>query len=106
MHLHGPIGLVLAPNGDLITANSDAVNADPNQPSELVEFTPTGQFVGQFSIDPNNAGAFGIALSSVGGRLRLAAVDDNVGPDNSGSPYSTPTISVWTFQTGISFPIA
>ena len=45
-HLHGPLGLVLAPNGDLITANGDAVNTDPNQPSELVEFTPGGQFVG------------------------------------------------------------
>jgi hypothetical protein len=44
-HLHGPTGLVLAPNGDLITANGDAVNTDPNQPSELVEFTPSGRFV-------------------------------------------------------------
>ena len=96
----------MAPNGDLITANSDAVNADPNQPSELVEFTTTGQFVGQFSIDPNNGGAFGLALSSVGGKLRIAAVDDNAGPGNAGSPYSTPTLSVWTFQTGIAFPIA
>ena len=39
-HLRGPLGLVLAPNGDLITANGDAVNPDPNQTSELVEFTP------------------------------------------------------------------
>jgi hypothetical protein len=105
-HLHGPIGLVLAPNGDLITANSDAVNADPNQPSELVEFTPTGQFVGQFSVDPNTGGAFGLALSNVGGKLRLAAVDDNVGQGNAGSPYSNPTVSVWTFQTGIAFPVS
>ena len=29
-HLRGPLGLVLAPNGDLITANGDAVNPDPN----------------------------------------------------------------------------
>jgi len=54
---------VLAPNGDLITANGDAVNPDPTQNSELVEFTPTGQFVAEFSIEPNNSGsAFGIAL--------------------------------------------
>jgi Domain of unknown function (DUF4214) len=105
VHLHGPIGLVLAPNGDLIAANSDAVNADPNQPSELVEFTTTGQFVGQFSVDPNNAGAFGLALSSINGQLRVAAVDDNVGPGNAGSPYSEPTVSVWTFETGIDFPV-
>ena len=44
MHLHGPLALVLAPNGHLLTANGDAVNPDPNQPSEIVEFTRTGQF--------------------------------------------------------------
>jgi hypothetical protein len=103
-HLHGPIGLVLAPNGDLIAANSDAVNTDPNQPSELVEFTTTGQFVGQFSVDPNNAGAFGLAVNSSAGQFQLAAVDDNAGPGNAGSPYSTVTLSVWTFQTGTAFP--
>jgi uncharacterized protein (TIGR03118 family) len=88
-HLRGPLGLALAPNGDLITANGDAVNPDPNQTSELVEFTPGGQFVGQFSIDPAAGGAFGLAATDVGGILRLAAVDDN-----------TNSLDVWTFQTG------
>jgi hypothetical protein len=37
--LRGPLALALAPNGDLITANGDAVNGDPTQPSEIVEFT-------------------------------------------------------------------
>jgi uncharacterized protein (TIGR03118 family) len=87
-HLHGPLALVLAPNGDLITANGDAVNSDPNQPSELVEFTPQGKFVGQFSIDPNPGGAFGIALANVDGELRFAAVNDN-----------TNSLDVWTFAT-------
>jgi DNA-binding beta-propeller fold protein YncE len=87
-HLHGPLGLVLAPNGDLITANGDAVNPDDNQPSELVEFTPGGQFVGQFSLDPNPGGAFGLAVTNTGGVLRLAAVDDN-----------TNSLDVWTFAT-------
>jgi len=41
-HLRGPIGLALAPNGDLLTTNDDAVNVDANQPSELIEFTPEG----------------------------------------------------------------
>jgi uncharacterized protein (TIGR03118 family) len=77
VHLHGPVGLVLAPNGDLIAANSDAVNADPTQPSELVEFTKQGKFVGQFSIDPKTGGAFGMSLASVDGSLRIAAVNDN-----------------------------
>jgi len=76
-HLHGPIGLVQLPNGDLVTANSDAVNTDPNQPSELVEFTTAGQFVGQFSMDPANGGAFGIATGAIGGISKFIAVDDN-----------------------------
>ena len=50
-HLRGPLALVLAPNGDLVAANGDAVNPDPTQPSEIVEFTKTGKFVGQFNVD-------------------------------------------------------
>ena len=87
-HLRGPLGLVLAPNGDLITANGDAVNADPTQPSELVEFTPRGKFVGQFSIDTSEGSAFGLAVSNVGGVLRLAAVED-----------LTNSLDVWTFNS-------
>jgi hypothetical protein len=45
----------------LIAANGDAINGNPNESSELVEFTPTGHFVGQVSIDPSQGGAFGIA---------------------------------------------
>jgi DNA-binding beta-propeller fold protein YncE len=88
-HLHGPLGLVLAPNGDLIVANGDAIMADANQPNELVEFTRKGQFVGQFQLDPgpNSGAAFGIALSTQDGQLRFAAVDDN-----------TNTLHVWTFE--------
>jgi uncharacterized protein (TIGR03118 family) len=93
-HLHGPLALALLPNGNLITANGDAVNADPNQPSELVEFTPSGQFVGQFMIDPNPGGAFGLAVSSAGGVLRFAAVNDNSLP---------PSLNVWTFDLGQNF---
>jgi uncharacterized protein (TIGR03118 family) len=85
-HLRGPLGLVLAPNGDLITANGDAVNGDSTQPSELVEFTKQGQFVGQMSVDPAQGSAFGIAATNAGGLLRLAAVDD-----------ATNTVNIWTF---------
>jgi uncharacterized protein (TIGR03118 family) len=87
-HLRGPLGLVLAPNGDLITANGDAVNPDPTQTSELVEFTPHGQFVSQFSIDPNAGAAFGLAVTNTGGFTRLAAVEDG-----------TNSLDVWTFQS-------
>jgi hypothetical protein len=88
-HLRGPLGLVLAPNGNLITANGDAVNGDPTQPSELVEFTPKGSFVGQFSIDPNQGAAFGLAVSDVNGLVRFAAVEDG-----------TNSLDIWTFNTG------
>lgn len=78
VHLHGPLGLVLAPNGDLISAQGDAVNGDPAQPSEYVEFTPHGKFVAQVSIDPAQGGAFGLALRSHGDGFVFAAVDDNI----------------------------
>jgi hypothetical protein len=78
-HLHGPLGLALGPNGDLFTANGDAINSDPNQPSEIVEFTTQGQFVAQLSIDPAQGGAFGLAFSHPREDLvHFAAVDDNV----------------------------
>jgi DNA-binding beta-propeller fold protein YncE len=76
--LHGPVNLVLAPNGHLIVANSDGSNIDPNQPSELVEFTTGGQFIGEYSIDQGSGAAFGITVTSVGpATVRLAAVDDS-----------------------------
>ena len=77
-HLHGPLDLAMTPTGHLIVANSDGSNVDPNQPSELVEFTLQGQFVAQYSVDKNNGGAFGLALATLSGpTVRLAAVDDN-----------------------------
>ena len=69
-HLHGPTGLLLAPDGDLIVANSDGSNAVPNQPSEIVEYTTTGEFVARRSIDPNNGGAFG---KSPSGRIPVGS---------------------------------
>lgn len=38
--LRGPLMLATALNGHLLVANSDGYNVDPNQPSEIVEFTP------------------------------------------------------------------
>jgi hypothetical protein len=76
-HLRGPLDLVLAPNGDLLTTNGDAVNGDPTQPSELIEFTPTGHFVGQLSLDPAQGAAFGLALNVTGKTITLATVNDD-----------------------------
>jgi DNA-binding beta-propeller fold protein YncE len=79
VHLHGPLGLALAPNGHLITANGDAVNPGPNGTQNLlVEFTPAGQFVAQFQVDPGAAGgAFGLAIGFGLEGFRFAAVDDD-----------------------------
>jgi len=75
--LHGPLGLVLAPNGDLIAANGDAVFAGGTQ-NDLVEFNQKGQLVGSFQLDPRAPGAaFGVALAYVNGKLEFAAVNDN-----------------------------
>jgi DNA-binding beta-propeller fold protein YncE len=76
-HLHGPLGLMMAPNGDFVTANADpAAHVDPAQTSELVEFTPGGQFVRQYSIDPNNGSAFAILNVRRAHANSFAYVDD------------------------------
>jgi len=77
VHLHGPLGMIQAPNGHLVVSNNDAVNPDPNQPSELVEFTKQGHFVKQISVDPAQGGSFGLAVAASGDTVNLAAVDDN-----------------------------
>lgn len=78
-HLHEPLAMVMAPNNHLIVSNNDAINPDPNQPSEIVEFTTGGQFIKQISVDPNPGGSFGMALMTSGNVARFAAVDDNAG---------------------------
>ncbi|MGF6301145.1 sugar lactone lactonase YvrE [Paraburkholderia sp. WC7.3d] len=84
-HLRGPIAMALGPNGHLFVANGDAVNSDPKQPSEIVEFTPQGRFVAQLSIDPAPDGAFGLAFTPPHQEfVRFAAVNDN-----------TNTVTVW-----------
>ena len=75
-HLHGPLGLALAPDGNFITSNGDVINSDPYQPSELVEFTVKGKFVGQFSLNPAQGGAFGVADLAAVRQHRFAAVND------------------------------
>ncbi len=61
-HLHGALGLAAAPNGDLLVSNNDAINGDPSQPSEIVEFTITGLFVKEISMDPAQGGSFGLSV--------------------------------------------
>jgi uncharacterized protein (TIGR03118 family) len=96
-HLHGPLGLLLAPNGDLIVSNGDALNPNALDTNAIDEFTTTGQFVGSFQIDGGKPGAAsGIALQTIGSQVRFAAVDDHNNPNDS-SP-NTDTVNVFTFD--------
>jgi len=71
------LGLALAPNGDLISTQGDAIGPRKNRPSEVVEFSLTGKFVTQFSVDPALGSAFGIALRTLDDGFVLSTVDDN-----------------------------
>ncbi|CAN0628093.1 conserved protein of unknown function [Burkholderia multivorans] len=88
VHLHGPLALALAPNGHLVTANGDAVNPDPKQPSEIVEFTVDGRFIAQMQVDSVPGAAFGLAFGhGSSGQSEFATVDDN-----------TNSATVWTLR--------
>ena len=76
-HLRGPLALRFAPNGNLLTANGDAVNADVLHPSEIVEFTPWGEFIREYNVDSSQGGAFGIdTVSDSHGGFNFAVIDD------------------------------
>jgi hypothetical protein len=87
VHLHGALGLAMAPNGHLLVTNNDGINPDANQPSEIVEFTKDGRFVKQISVDPAQGGSFGLAVRTTEDKAILAAVDDN-----------TATLTIWTLN--------
>jgi hypothetical protein len=86
-NLHGPLGLVLGANGNLIVANGDGVNAGGTQ-NALVEFTEQGSLVATYQVDSGAPGAaFGIASDSSQGTIRFAAVDDDLN-----------TLTIWTLR--------
>lgn len=74
-HLRGPLALRFAPNGNLLTANGDAVNSDLLHPSEIVEFTAGGQFVREYDVDASQGGAFGLDTLREG-PFNYAVIDD------------------------------
>jgi DNA-binding beta-propeller fold protein YncE len=75
--LRGPLALRFAPNGDLLTANGDAVHGDPLHPSEIVELTTAGDFVSEYNVDPSQGGAFGIDVCmSTACPFNYAVIDD------------------------------
>jgi DNA-binding beta-propeller fold protein YncE len=76
-HLRGPLALRFAPNGHLLAANGDAVNADVLHPSEIVEFTRWGEFIREYDVDASQGGAFGLdTRSGEDGELNYAVIDD------------------------------
>lgn len=85
VHLHGPLAMTWAPNGHLLVSNNDAINSDPTQPSEIVEFTRQGKFVKQLSVDPAQGGSFGLNVQTLHNVATFAAVDDN-----------TSSLLIWT----------
>jgi DNA-binding beta-propeller fold protein YncE len=74
-HLRGPLALRFAPNGNLLAANGDAVNADALHPSEIVEFTKGGEFVREYNVDSSPGGAFGLDTVREG-PFNYAVIDD------------------------------
>jgi len=87
-HLHGPLGLTLAPNGNLITANGDAVNPG-GTPNDLVEFTEQGILVSTHQLDGGASGAaFGITSTTFSSAIRFAAVDDDLN-----------SVTIWTLRS-------
>jgi hypothetical protein len=75
--LRGPVGMKFSPDFDLLVANSDALNADAAQPSEILEFTENGQFVTQFNVDAQEGGAFGLQQAPTdAGTFSLIVGDD------------------------------
>ncbi len=87
-HLHGALAMAEAPNGHLLVTNNDVINSDPNQPSEIVEFTKRGEFVKEIPVDPNQGGSFGLAVHKASNDTAiLAAVNDN-----------TASITIWTLN--------
>jgi DNA-binding beta-propeller fold protein YncE len=75
-HLRGPLALRFAPNGNLLTANGDAVNDDVLHPSEIVEFTRWGQFIREYNVDASEGGAFGLDTRTDDYGYNYAAIDD------------------------------
>lgn len=77
-HLRGPLGLIIATNGDLITANGDptTVTNSTAGPSEIVEFTKGGHFVRTFSIDSAAGSAFALNELFESGTIQFSYVDD------------------------------
>ena len=71
-HLNAPLGLVIAPNGDLLTANGGDNN--------LVELTQHGRFVTARNVDtadPPGGALFGLATTAIPHQVYFVNDDSN-----------------------------
>jgi hypothetical protein len=76
-HLHGPLRLGFGPNGHLLATNGGGVLVDPNDASDVVEFTDRGQFVSQQAVDSKSGGGPSLHFTrDATGVLRLAWIND------------------------------
>jgi sugar lactone lactonase YvrE len=76
MPLNAPLGMTLAPNGDILTANGDDGN--------IVETTPGGNSVATVAADPNAGDLFGLTLTP--DQSRVYYVDDGTNTLNLLAP--------------------
>jgi hypothetical protein len=70
-----PFGGDLKP-GQMLISTDPMVSQDPNEPSEIVEFTRSGRFVRQYSVDPNLGSAFALGIANHDDAKVFAYVDD------------------------------
>jgi hypothetical protein len=70
INLNGPLGLAIAPNGDILTVNAGDGN--------IVETTPQGAQIATFTLVTNGAGAlFGLAVTPGGSGIYFVNDNDN-----------------------------
>ena len=73
-----PGGIAYLPGHETtIDVRGDVTNADPNQPSEVVEITQKGELVGQFSTFAQPAAPFGIGVGVSGNAVTIGVVNDD-----------------------------
>jgi hypothetical protein len=69
--LNGPLGLAIAPNGDILTVNANDSN--------MVETTPAGAQVDSNPTNQDGGGVlFGLAVQDIMGKLQIYFVDDGI----------------------------
>ena len=78
VHLHGPLAMAEAPNGDLIVANSDVINSNPAPTQRVCRVHQAGSvYCATLESTPHRAVHLGWQSTLKHEESFLAAVDDN-----------------------------